>query len=388
MSSSGGRGESSGKSSGGSDELFVVVGLAILAILLWFLLGSYIKMAWMMLRAAELLPFSFISSEADRLMDKSLMAAKHADTMSFNTFSLALSATGSYVRWLYLPIMGYCIYKLMFRKSFKRAHTMQSLLEQEAKLWKPLAPIVPLDLVSGDIRKGRWRVSLTEREFAQAHNLLLPSVETDTMGAPIPNLDTERCQHLFVEQLGPVWQGPEALPPYAQAIYAALALKLHSSTHKPQESSAMLEEASALLEGLSVDYAQTNSTKGLQLEWVPEVLQRVRKCPRVRRVSAQHAYVFTVFATLLQAVRRTCGVQSVSHFLWLKPVDRPLFYVMNNVGRQDAYHPEAAAPLSHWLAEKTYQRPLLRPHIGCVTPALHEALSNFRNDDFEDSIYL
>ncbi len=52
------------------------------------------------------------------------------------------------------------------------------------------------------------------------------------------------------------------------------------------------------------------------------------------------------------------GVQASADFLWLKPIDRRLWYMLNTVGRQTPFA-EVAGPYAHWLAEREMGKRIL-----------------------------
>ncbi len=71
-------------------------------------------------------------------------------------------------------------------------------------------------------------------------------------------------------------------------------------------------------------------------------------------------------ASLLE-IARIEGVLTTAEFLWLKPVDLRLWYMLNSVGRQTAVV-EIAGLFAHWRAEKRLERPLRTPMVkGAVT---------------------
>lgn len=377
-----------GDSHATNQEIYIVLGSLLFIWLIWMRFGEHIRALLFYMRWLELAPFALFSDEAAQLQKLSLAAARAARAVNLSNFIEGLSQTGAYTRFLCLPPLGWVLYKALTRKSFTRRHTMQTLIEQESKLWKEVSPVVKLDLISGDLRKGRWRVSETEREFAANNQLLLPSTSKDTLGTPIPNLNEERTREVLIRQLGPVWQGVEHLPAYAQGVFVALALKIVATEQKDlKQRFALTDRANAYIGRMAEEYAIKNSTSGMDFSWVQKELPALEGSPRLANIVRHHAYVFTVFATLLQVVRRLTGVQAAASFLWLKPVDRTFYYVLNNVGRQDAYHAEACGVMTHWLAEKTYQRALLRPHIDTTLNGLTEALKQFKEDDFENTIY-
>ena len=103
----------------------------------------------------------------------------------------------------------------------------------------------------------------------------------------------------------------------------------------------------------------------------------------VQKVIQSHAYVLTTMASMLEAARED-GVQASADFLWLKPLDRRMWYMLNTVGRQTPFA-EVAGPFSHWTAEKEMGRKLLVPMVEEATNALDIALKEiiYRPDEKE-----
>lgn len=76
---------------------------------------------------------------------------------------------------------------------------------------------------------------------------------------------------------------------------------------------------------------------------------------------------------MLEAAR-TDGVLATAEFIWLKAVDRRLWYMLNSVGRKTAF-PEVAGPFAHWKIEKRLRRPLKVPMVDTAVDAMEEAIS-------------
>jgi len=87
-------------------------------------------------------------------------------------------------------------------------------------------------------------------------------------------------------------------------------------------------------------------------------------------------------ATLLE-LARTDGVLATAEFLWLKPIDRPLWYMLNSVGRQTAF-PEIAGVFAHWVAEKRLDRPLKVPMVEEAVKALEMAMKEIKYEPDEE----
>jgi intracellular multiplication protein IcmP len=94
----------------------------------------------------------------------------------------------------------------------------------------------------------------------------------------------------------------------------------------------------------------------------------------VKKITDGHAYILTVMASML-TLARLDGVQASADFLWLKPIDRRLWYILNTVGRQTPFV-EVAGIFAHWVAEKELERKLLIPMVEEATNALELALQD------------
>ena len=87
-------------------------------------------------------------------------------------------------------------------------------------------------------------------------------------------------------------------------------------------------------------------------------------------------------ASMLE-LARTDGVLASAEFLWLKPLDRNLWYMLNCVGRQTPF-PEISGPFAHWIVEKRLRRPLKVPMVAEAVDALDVALSDIIYNPEED----
>lgn len=81
-----------------------------------------------------------------------------------------------------------------------------------------------------------------------------------------------------------------------------------------------------------------------------------------RLLFMSHAYLNTLMIALLERAR-TRGILATADFIWLRPIDRVLFYTLNNVGRNNPKnatgYAEGGGPMAHFMVEDTR---------GCATP--------------------
>ena len=106
------------------------------------------------------------------------------------------------------------------------------------------------------------------------------------------------------------------------------------------------------------------------------ILKKYINTELVQEAIGKHAYLMTVMASLLQAARAD-GVVPCSEFLWLKPTDRRLWYMLNCVGRQTPFS-EVAGPFAHWIAEKALRRPSMVPMIDEAIKALENGVKEVK----------
>ena len=148
------------------------------------------------------------------------------------------------------------------------------------------------------------------------------------------------------------------LPPYARALFAVFAARINADT----------AEAAKLI----AQFAASASGGKIDMRGVDDLLKKHENSKLVKKITTRHAYVLTVMASMLEGARED-GVQASADFLWLKPVDRKLWYILNAVGRQTPFV-EVAGIFAHWIAEKEANKRLFVPVVDEATKALESAL--------------
>lgn len=353
--------------------LFISIAILILVVGAWMLFGAQVSALFGILRKYQLIPFTFFFENATQLRQKLIVL--NGGGLDFSNTVAMLNKTGEYVRWLYMPILfvlGFTLLNKSVRGKFQKRHTMATLAKQESAVWPEIMPVVGkhAQLVDGDPNAGPYAVAMTEWEFAEKHKL---ASRTNQKGKKGNNLDREKAREVFVKQLGPRWKGVNYLPRHTQALYAAFVLYAIGNT----------SEGLRCLRLMSRTFS-ANGIKGMDTSFVEPVLKEHGENPLVKKVLDQHAYVFPVMATMLQIART--GVVASPLFIWLKTVDRRLWYTLNNVGR-DAFHVECAGIAAHWLYEKTLNDSCPQPMVEKAIDGLSEALDTFIEDDGADRMF-
>ena len=249
---------------------------------------------------------------------------------------------------------------------FGRVFSMNSLRKQGRKLWPYTSPVQE-NLVNTDITKGPWAMAELPMDFCKRHKLL--RVEVNDREETVWAIDKPTAEAALAKQLGVQWTGIHRLPEHARALAACFLAKIDRNTSATK----------ALLEQI----ARSSATGVLDFEGVDELLKKYEDSKALKWLEKRHAYVYTLMASMLD-ISRSEGVLASADFLWLKPLDRPLWYMLNSVGRQTAVI-EAAGPFAHWLAEKRLKRPLRTPMVGQAVSALAEEVANILYTEAGDS---
>lgn len=292
-----------------------------------------------------------------------------ASQMQWQDLVSLTEAVGNYMRY---PVIGFCLllaiwlYTSDVTLRFRKTYTMKTLREQEQANWPEIMPIIKEDLVKVDIDNGPWAMALLPMEFARKYDLLkkndvvmdkaMPGME---MTAGIRKGDAKR---IFTLQLGSYWEGFDNCPPYMWALAAVFMARINRDR----------DGASHILKTLDKSFEKGK----LNYSVARPILKKHISTQIVQDILNSHGYVLTVMASLL-AEARLDGVLASAEFLWLKVVDRRLWYMLNCVGRQTPYV-EVAGPFSHWLAEKAMKRRSRVPMIDEATKALEGAIKEVK----------
>ena len=124
---------------------------------------------------------------------------------------------------------------------------------------------------------------------------------------------------------------------------------------------------------LVAQMARTAADGKLDCSGADELWKKHSKAKRVQTITEGHAYEFTAFISALLFSRED-GVMASSDFLWVKPIDRRLWYVLNHTGRQTP-GVEVGGIFCHWNYEMALKRALSAPRVDTAVLALALAIS-------------
>lgn len=348
-----------------NDGMLLLCLLVGATLLLWFFFGQQLSAAYLFVKKMEY--YAMKGAMVDRIFAdawalridpiKPLLFGETKGPTTFAQIKFAGNQVGFFSRWFYMVVLAFFGIRILLKnpmQKFKRTHNMLTLAQSEQKLWPAIAPVVKLNLIKMDIERGPWAMSKKPLDFVRYFKLLDEGNK----------LNRERAEKLFAMQLGKLWEGPERLPMYAKALFVCFAAQACGD----------IEDAKVGLDRLSIAMANDKEDYG----WVAGMLAKYEKEPRIQQVLKGHAYVYTVMASMLKASREF-GVLQSPQFIWLRPKNRQLWYILNGVGRRVAFA-EVGGIYAHWIAEEVAEHPIERPYVVKAVDALERALLEVKFD--------
>lgn len=363
------------------DILWIIALIIVGIVLFWYLASDYIVAATFWIKKYEIYTvkavirffydivddFYHVDYPSFLSLNSALDLIKSGQTVNPKELYHLCETVGAYVRYpfgILLLIFAGRTYFGGVSNIFKRTYSMSLFRSENVKTWPKIAPVSKLNLISTDIDQGPWAMAQTPVQFCKKHNLM--TIEKDNRGKNKISLKLEPAYRVFAMQLGPVWTGNlRSLPVHIRTLMGIFAARANGKVDETEE--ALNKIAQSTLNGK------------VSFEGFADKFTSYLYTPAVEKVFQSHAYVYTVMASLL-VLARTVGVLATAEFIWLKPYDRRLWYILNNVGRQSA-QTEVAGIFAHWRAEEKLGYALRAPYIDTAVKALDEALHEIDYDE-------
>lgn len=357
---------------GGGDNsmgfFWIIIGIFIAVLLLWHYQRAPIVNFIFGIKSAELYIIGFFTKSAEPI--RQVIARTDASQIEFSQVITICKEVGRYLSVpcaIFLLLLAGILYKTGVNNRFRKTHNMTSLAKQERQRWPYITPILHLDLLKQPIDEGPWAMALTPMSFAKKYKLLIEHKEAvGTSGLQkdikiVVNLNRGKANRIFANQLGRPWMGPTKLRPHSRALFAIFAAKFKGDR----------DPANALLRTIAISTADGKTPSFVGAD---NLLKKYLHDKQIEKICAAHAYELTAMASMLEAARGD-GVIATAEFLWLKPIDRTLWYMLNTVGRQTA-PAEVGGVMAHWLAERAIGKALVIPMIEEASIALDAALKD------------
>jgi intracellular multiplication protein IcmP len=339
-----------------NNEILLAGAIAIFVFLGWFLLHTKIATFILFIRGLEMSVIALVTDQLDPL--RTWMSKINRAAVTLKDIWLVSNSVGAYVRWLTTPFligMGYWLYNNSPTERFRRTYTDRTLPTAVADLFPWMKISTKIDFSTMDPEVGPWAFAETERMFARKHKIKNERGEFDPV----------RAEQVFVKQFGNMWINYKNLKPHAKALFAMLAARLNKD----------FKTSDLMLRQLGFGAAEGT----MNYDGVDELAAKYMDTKPVKRILRQHAYESTVLMQMLDQARGKKDYLPPNWFLWLKGVDRRLWYSLADVGRHTV-HVESAGVFAHWLTERARKKSLQMPFVLTAVAGLESELKKLTDD--------
>ena len=350
-----------GQKDSGELEIIWIVVLALgLLLLVIVLFRTQILTAVLWIKYGELKLLSFFLVDQQYQGIESFLNPKNHNRISWAELTLISQEIGNTLKGpcslLCLAFMAITYYKHP-TSGFRDIENMHSLSDKVRQTFPAINVVNGLNLVKESIDEGPWAMALTPIEFGRKHGLLYRHPKTKKV-----IVDEYKAKLIFSRQLGEPWPGVDKLKPHQKALFAIFSAFINYKR----------EEGEAASEAIVSQITQAQIKKKQIPFNTNALLKKYGNSAPVLEIIKKHAYTSTIFMEMLIQARGS-GIVLNSLYLWVKPFDRPLWYILNNVGRKAVFI-EAAGVQAHCLAEKRLGFEISQPMVDEAIFALQEAI--------------
>ncbi len=310
--------------------------------------------------------FTHFSEKA--LENYQTILAMKSNTMTWREISLVLKYTGEWVKYpfailvLFMGIISLCLNKksLLYRK-----FSMKSLSEHNKEHFASIFPVTGKGeyLQSLDsFDNGNWKIARTPAQFCVENKILtyqdhkeilwndafkngIADMDSFTYGTMV--LDKEKCEQVFIKQLGNKTRDFSKIPRLRQALISAFLA--YGNDDK--------QSAISILDTCSISFVEKEDKVHCKCLSDPEFMKFVLKIYEKygntnSKLIAKHTnYELPWIMSLLYFARKK-GILAPSQFLFVRPMDRTLWYVLHQCGGQVAWTEGLSAWLHYHAEEK------------------------------------
>ena len=371
--------------------MFVLVAAVLIAVMVvpavYAMYAGKINSPLLELAKKELWLFSALDEPGQAL---ALLSQVDPAELDWGTMDKILTYAGSWFRWPLLLVLGAFIGISCFLGSvekLKRKLDMDKLLAENSKNFPCLMPIVGKGkylLSHESYDNGPWRIARTPIQFALAHGILngpngFPCKVEDALEHGMPSKDKpafgqcvfreEEALKALKRQLGEPFVDLAGLSPVRKTLVTAFMLYALGKKH---ECIAILDDASAsYTESEGKPQCPILENKDFSAALDNALLAWVQFSPR-KAVTRHLSFQLPLLMALLGEARKK-GVLATSQFIWLRPLDRPLWYALSQCGGRAAWV-EGLAAWSHFQAEEHAGKTLSVPHVKAAVESLKNSL--------------
>lgn len=348
----------------------------------------------------ELCPVSIFSQEGNYV--RSRISEMRPENLLFSQALAQMNYAGRWYSWFAIPFFLYIGWKGWNANTadrFCRKLNMKTLLRNNLEHNPCIAPIInwPRSILEENNNSGYWATGMQPLQLVARYELLydlntkqavppgklldnndFAKMDSDLLKSRKSSLgfDRDKAQKVLVGQFGPLYTSIEALPSHLKKL--AVAFYFYGADRKEQGQS-LLDEMSLSFRAPFLGATASFLTKppffrvsqaahGFILDTALSS-EHVKVFKEMENVVKAHSRYMYLAVLALYAFARKKGVLPTSEFIWLRPLDRRMFYLCNNMGRRTAW-PEIAGLWAHFLTEKALastepdSRGIEEPQVG------------------------
>ncbi len=327
-----------------------------------------------MILKVSLFHIGFFTHFSDKAIENYLtiqaMAPSH---MSWNEVYLVLAYTGTWVKYPFavlLALMGTIALCLNKKSLLYRKFSMDSLAKHNQNFFPCIYPVVGKGKALQTIESydlGLWQIARTPAQFCVEHQLVnyadgkeipweasfkhgIANMDLPAYGKML--LQKNNCQDVFTAQLGHKKRAFHELPILRQALVTAFLA--YGNDDK--------ETALSILNTCSLSFVEDEKSATCKCFSDKEFLSFIKKNydkygqTHSKLIVRHSSFELPWIMSLLYFARKK-GILAPSQFLFVRPIDRPLWYALHQCGGQVAWS-EALAPWLHYNAEERAEKTL------------------------------
>jgi len=341
------------------------------------------------------------------------LGKRHPGSFRWEHMQAQINYVAKYTRW---PVMLFIIF-LAWRSSvrgtnYQRILQMKTLVQSNVEIFPCMAPVAWRDIDKEPIDKGPWRLARQPIQWAIENKLLVRTIRNDKGGKdkilivkakevlnrwgvanqrsaylkPEKNkelsIDREKAATQMEAHLGAAFESISTLPDYQRGLVAAF---IAFGAGKKDEANDLVNQMalSFVEEGKSKkDPAKDDLKQLMEIDvrgcddTIKNYTVENKEIREEFEFITQHHRAFTYpFIHACLEFARKKGVFECSKFIWLKPTNRTLWYVLNQAGRRTPWA-EAAGEFTHYQAEEAIEQSIEEPELDKAIDGLRDSLMN------------
>jgi hypothetical protein len=310
-------------------------------------------------------PQSYMRITADRDVGVYPQLVGVLEQIKFNYISLSLSNDiANYIGTLIWPYFLFFYVKIMLaykgKRKYSEVHTADTILDQEKNIWHTIEPMLNVHPeLEKDLEAGPWAMAKRAEHYGPDNNMII----TSRTGC---SLNFNQAELVFSKQCAAPFKGIDGFKIHERWLYAMFLTKANRDGKTAQ---VMLDLLNDTHTSRSVPSGIKKQTLTKLNKLADDMINKFADSDVEKIAFKEHYFTVCVLSRMLDEARQD-GVLATSNFVWLRPLDRHLWYMLSNTGRGgikkesgSASFVEVAGPTCHMLSERILKRKISIPDV-------------------------